>query len=79
MTTAATALHAVVPTVQCNALLLLLLLLLLLVSSPLALMVALWGMTSDSTLHVMASRHDEATLTARIASPRQPEVNTSHL
>ena len=77
MTTAATALHAVVPTVQCNALLLLLLL--LLVSSPLALMVALWGMTSDSTLHVMASRHDEATLTARIASPRQPEVNTSHL
>jgi hypothetical protein len=78
MTTAATALHAVVPTVQCNALLLLLLLLLL-VSSPLALMVALWGMTSDSTLHVMASRHDEATLTARIASPRQPEVNTSHL
>ncbi len=77
MTTAATALHAVVPTVQCNALLLLLLL--LLISSPLALMVALWGMTSDSTLHVMASRHDEATLTARIASPRQPEVNTSHL
>ena len=76
MTTAATALHAVVPTVQCNALLMLLL---LLVSSPLALMVALWGMTSDSTLHVMASRHDEATLTARIASPRQPEVNTSHL
>ena len=76
MTTAATALHAVVPTVQSNALLLLLL---LLVSSPLALMVALWGMTSDSTLHVMASRHDEATLTARIASPRQPEVNTSHL
>ena len=78
MTTAATALHAVVPTVQSNALLLLLLLLLL-ISSPLALMVALWGMTSDSTLHVMASRHDEATLTARIASPRQPEVNTSHL
>ena len=54
-------------------------LLVVLISSPLALLVALWGMTSDSTLHVMASRHDEATLTARIASPRQPEVNTSHL
>ena len=50
-------------------------LLVVLISSPLALGVALWGMTSDSTVKMMTSRNDGAMLTARIV--RSPTVDVT--
>ena len=39
-----------------------------LVSSPLTLLVALWGMTSRQTLHAMKSKEQEVPLTQRVLS-----------
>jgi hypothetical protein len=40
-------------------------LLIVLVSSPVALLVALWGMTSNATLHLMQSSQREALLSLK--------------
>jgi len=50
--------------------------LIVLVSSPLALLVALWGMTSNATLQLMKSSKREALLSTQAREKRASEMRT---